>query len=76
MPDLRESGHLEVRKTKGVGVGVVQPRGLAASLRSETSRSSYDVKSGQLNCLGSVGAWGTRRIGRESIMRLKPTSER
>lgn len=34
---------MEGRKPKPVGIEVVQPRGLAASLRSETSRVDRDV---------------------------------
>jgi hypothetical protein len=52
---------MEARKAKCVGIQVVQYRGLAASLRSKRSREGYDVKSGQLNCLGAIGAWGTKR---------------
>lgn len=46
MPDREESGHLEGRKPKGVGVKVVQCRGLAAPVRNEMSREGRDIKCG------------------------------
>lgn len=46
IPDRKESGHEEVRKTNRVGIRVVQFRGLAASLRSKSSRVDCDAKCG------------------------------
>jgi len=48
MADRKESAHLEARKAKGVRVQVVQFRGLAASLRIESSGVACDIKSDQL----------------------------
>lgn len=75
MPDRKESGHLEARKAKGVGVKVMQFRGLAASLRSEISREGCNVRNGKPNLPGAVGAWGTKRISWEHIIQLKPATD-
>lgn len=46
MPDRKESGHVEARKAKRVGIKVMQSRGLAAYGRSEMSRVDSDDTSG------------------------------
>ena len=46
MPERKQSGHVEARKAKRVGVKVVQFRGLAAPLRSEISRVGTDIRCG------------------------------
>ena len=46
MADRKESAHPKARKAKGVGIKVVQFRGLAAPLRSKMSREECAVRNG------------------------------
>lgn len=74
MPDRKESGHMEARKAKCVGIRVVQFRGLAASLRNKMSREDCDIKIGNLKLLGLAGPVGIPGKGWERIIQLKPVT--
>jgi len=74
MPRRKQLGYLKARKADGIGMLVVQFRGLAASLRSQSSREGFDIKSGNLKLLDAECAWGTRRESWESIIQREHSS--